>query len=536
MAEKFFLFTNVNNTKDDRVTPETIGFKAFNLMRMAIIGFPVPPGFVINTQFCHEYYSNNKRLSPDFENLLLQNIQILEQITGCAFGGQRKPLLVSVRSGAAVSMPGMMNTILNIGLSHETIDGLLRMTGNPRFIWDSYRHLIQIFAEVVYGCAPNPYQDLLAKYIADEDLRKADELDAETLKRIVDDYLKIFSDQTGDSFPQRPIDQLQKAIEAIFNSWESPRCIEYRKVHKIRNLLGTAVTIQTMVFGNMGYTSGSGVAFTRNPSTGRNGLYGEFILNAQGEDVVSGRHTPQGLEKLGKLLPDMQQKLNIIGKRMEIEFKDMQEFEFTIQEGKLFLLQTRNGKKTPWAALQIGVDMVNEELINRETALARLEPYDLPSIKRTRIVSKSSRTSEAVCIGLSACPGVAMGEIALDSENAKEKSSLGKSIILVRDDISTTDIVGMDACQGVLTKTGGKTSHAAVVARQMNKVCIVGCQALIINMETRTCRIGNKELEEGDYVSLDGNTGNVYVGEIEFETEYPEKLLSEVQKWKPMKN
>ena len=425
MVEKFFLSSNGNNTKDDEVTPEIIGFKAFNLMRMARIGLPIPPGFVINTQFCHEYYSNNKQLSSKFENILQQNIQILEKITGCAFGGRRKPLLVSVHFRAAVSMPGMMNTILNIGLSHETIDGLLRMTGNPRFIWDSYRRLIQIFAEVVYGCSADPYEDLLAKQIKNEDLQRVGELDAETLKGIVDDYLSIFSDKVGFPFPQRPIDQLQKAIEAIFNSWESSRCIEYRKIHKIRNLLGTAVTIQTMVFGNMGLTSGSGVAFTRNPSTGGNGLYGEFLFNAQGEDIVSGRYMPQGLEKLGKFLPNIHRQLNIIGKRLEIEFKDMQEFEFTIQEGNLFILQSRNGKKTPWAGLQIGVDMVNEGLISKETALDRFESYDLLSIKRAKIVS-SSPTSEAVCLGVSACPGIAMGEITLDSENAKEKSSLGK--------------------------------------------------------------------------------------------------------------
>jgi pyruvate,orthophosphate dikinase len=351
-------------------------------------------------------------------------------------------------------------------------------------------------------------------------------------KLVHSDQCCNYGHEVGFPFPQRPIDQLQKAIEAIFNSWESSRCIEYRKIHKIRNLLGTAVTIQTMVFGNMGLTAGSGVAFTRNPSTGGNGLYGEFLFNAQGEDIVSGRYMPQGLGKLGKFLPNIHRQLNIIGKRLEIEFKDMQEFEFTIQEGNLFILQSRNGKKTPWAGLQIGVDMVNEGLISKETALDRFESYDLLSIKRAKIVSSCSPTSEAVCLGVSACPGIAMGEITLDSENAKEKSSLGRSIILVRDDISTTGLVGMAVCQGILTRTGGKTSHAAVVARQMNKVCIVGCQALIINMENRTCSIGNKVLNGGDYVSLDGNTGNVYVGEVEYETEYPEKILAEVQKWK----
>ena len=533
MSEKVFLFANGNSSKEGKLTPDILGFKAFNLMRMAKIGLPVPSCFVINTEYCHEYYANNKQLSPQFAELLTQNIQKLEKITGYVFGGQRKPLLVSVRSGAAVSMPGMMSTILNIGLSHETINGLLRMTGNPRFTWDSYRRLIQIFAEIVYGCPSNPYEDILKRKIKDENLDIADELDAETLKEIVNDYLDIFADQVGFSFPQRPIDQLQKAIEAIYNSWESSRCLEYRRIHNIGILLGTAVTIQAMVFGNMGFTSGSGVAFTRNPSTGKGGPYGEFLFNAQGEEIVSGRRTPKGLDELTKFFPQIQRELNIIGKRLEVEFRDMQEFEFTIQEGNLFMLQTRNGKKTPWAALQIGVDMVNEGLISKEIALQRLESYQVSDIKRTKIISGTSDSGRgAACFGISACPGVAIGEITFDSEDAKEKSSSGRSVILVRDNISTSDLVGIAACQGILTRIGGKTSHAAVIARQMNKVCIVGCQPLVISTKNKSCRIGNKVLREGEYVSLDGNTGSVFVGKVKLETEYPEKILSEVQQWK----
>lgn len=536
MTEKFFLFDNGNSTHGDRITPEVIGFKAFNLMRMARIGLPIPPGFVISTEYCHEYISNNKQLPINFEKVLQQSIQILEKFTGCTFAGPRKPLLVSVRSGAAISMPGMMSTILNIGLSHETVEGLLRMTGNPRFIWDSYRRLIQYFAEVVYGCSADPYENVLDKQIKKEELHRASELDAETLKMVVEEYLGIFSDQVGFPFPQRPIDQLRQSIEAVFNSWESSRCIEFRKIHKIRNLLGTAVTIQTMVFGNMGLTSGSGVAFTRNPSTGAKELYGEFLFNSQGEDIVSGRRTPQGLGKLGKWLPNIQQQLNTIGNRLEIEFKDMQEFEFTIQEENLFILQSRNGKKSPWATLQTVVDMVNEGLISKDAAMKRLKLYDLSDVKRTKIVRSLSSNTEAISSGISACPGIAIGEVTFDSETAKEKSSSGKSIIFVRDNISTTDLVGIIACQGILTRTGGKTSHAAVVARQMNKACIVGCSGVRINMKDRTCQVGDKLLKEGDIVSLDGNTGNVYVGEVELETEYPESLLSEIQNWKIVGN
>lgn len=528
MTENFFQFSNGGVEIKDEISPDIVGFKAFNLMRMAKIGLPIPPGFVIDTRSCHDYYSNNRQLTSTFE--LQQNIQKLEKVSGFTFGGQRKPLLVSVRSGAAVSMPGMMDTILNIGLSHETVNGLLRMTGNPRFVWDSYRRLIQTFAEVVYSCSSNPYEELLSSYIENNDLNESNEIDSETLKKIVDDYLDIFLEQTNIPFPQRPIEQLQKAIEAVFNSWQSARCIEYRNIHKIENLLGTSVTIQTMVFGNMGILSGSGVAFTRDPSTGENKLYGEFIFNSQGEDLVSGKYIPQGLEKLGKLFPNIQRQLNIIGKRLEIEFKDMQDFEFTVQEGNLFILQTRRGMRTPWAALQIAFDMVNEGLINTDIALDRLKIYDLADIKKTKI--NFSNNNESICTGLSANPGVTVGEIVFDSEKVKEGYSLGKSMILVRDSISASDISGITFCEGILTTKGGKTSHAAVVARQMNKVCIVGCSSIIIDIKNRKCFIDNRTLNEGDFISLDGNTGTIYNGKVNFQIDKPEKLISEIQKWK----
>jgi len=536
LINNFFLFSdNPNEGTDNAMTPEVMGFKAYNLMRLSKIGLPVPPGFVIPTKICHEYYYNNKHFPLNFNISLQQNIQKLEQITGLTFGGSRKPLLVSVRSGAAVSMPGMMNTILNVGLSHITIEGLLRMTGNPRFIWDLYRRFIQNFAEVVYNCHLDKFNNLLVKYLKEGDLDEESDLDVEMLKKIVNDYLEIFEEQTGVQFPQQPIEQLQKAIKGIFFSWQSPRCMEYRKIHNIGNLLGTAATVQAMVFGNMGITSGAGVAFTRNPSSGENKLYGEFLFNTQGEDIVSGRRTPQGLERLGELLPNIRRQLNTIAKRLEIEFTDMQDFEFTVQEGNLFILQTRNGKRTPWAALQIVFDMVQEGLVSKDIALNRLKEYNLQSIKRTKILSNQDDTSQYntfIGFGLPASPGIAIGKIVFNSKKAKELTLTGESTILICHDISTEDIGGIAVCEGILTKMGGKTSHASVVSRQMNKVCIVGCTSLKIDTDNKRCTIGNSILYESDYISLDGNTGKIYNGKISFEIEKPEKILSAIQQWK----
>ena len=506
------------------------------------MGLPVPPGFVIGTKFCQNYFSNHKKLSSVFNGLVHDNIIKLQQMSGLVFGGVRNPLLVSVRSGAAVSMPGMLNTILNIGICDKTVSGLLRMTGNPRFVWDSYRRLVETYASVVYDCSTAEFTSTLNAHLNDDGAISPDDLDVDTLKNVVNDYLKIFEEQTsGIPFPQQPDSQLLYAIEAVFRSWEGPRAIEYRNINNIQDLAGTAVTVQTMVFGNMDQTSGSGVAFTRNPSTGENNLYAEFLFNAQGEDVVSGRRSPEGLKRLEKLLPEAYKELHIAGKRLERHFKDMQDFEFTIQQGNLFILQSRNGKRTPWAALVIAVDMVNDSMIDTETALRRLKLYDLENVERRIIVSRSgaknikdnqrTKNVEGLAIGVPASPGIAIGKIVLDSKKAKEVAMADESTILIRTEISTDDICGMNVSDGVLTRVGGKTSHAALVSRQMNKVCIVGCQRLSIDMKSRKCTIGKEVLCEGDYISLDGNTGSIYQGKVEFQIEKPEQLLLKVKQW-----
>src|SRR5215831_1533216 len=467
--EKFFFFSN-KGIELNGSNPESIGFKAFNLMKIAQMGLPVPPGFVIGTKICQNYFSNHKKLASGFNDLVHDNIIKLQRISGLEFGGVRNPLLVSVRSGAAVSMPGILDTILNIGICDKTVSGLLRMTGNPRFVWDSYRRLIETYASVVYDCSIAQFTNNLNAHLKDDGAISPDELDVDTLKIVVNDYLKIFEEQTkGIPFPQQPDTQLQYAIGAVFRSWDSPRSIEYRKINNIQGLAGTAVTVQTMVFGNMDQTSGSGVAFTRNPSTGENNLYAEFLFNAQGEDIVSGRRSPEGLERLEKLLPEAYKELHIAGKRLERHFKDMQDFEFTIQQGNLFILQSRNGKRTPWAALVIAVDMVNDNLIDAQTALVRLESYDLEKVERRIILSSrsgaknikdnySTKNVEVLATGVPASPGIAIGKIVLDSKKAKEIAMTDNPTILIRTDISTDDISGMDVSEGVLTRIGGKTS------------------------------------------------------------------------------
>lgn len=535
----FFIFGDKYkpSEQEKNITIEDAGFKAFNLIRMSRIGLPVPPGFVLGTQLCRTYLekSENNRDIPNSVRIQIQeSIKLLEQLTGQNFAGQRKPLLVSVRSGAAISMPGMMDTILNIGLCDSTTSGLLRMTGNTRFVWDSYRRLIQNFAEIVHGCSPDIFDGILEKRIFSEKATYTSQLDSLVLKELVGEYLDAYEEKVGSPFPQQPIVQLTYAIEAVFKSWESPRATEYRKMHNIKGVSGTAVTVQTMVFGNMGSTSGSGVAFTRDPSTGANRLYMDFLFNSQGEDIVAGRTQTSGLERLGTLLPEVLQQIQSLRTRLELEFKDMQDFEFAVQERKLFLLQTRTGKRTPWAALQIIVDMVNEGIIDKKTGIERLKKYDLDAIKRIRFVSSSDDVirNTSISSAISANQGIASGEIVFDSETAQEKAKLGSPVILVREDISPNDIAGIAVASGILTKLGGKTSHAAVVAREIDKVCIVGCNVLMIDFQNRSCKIGEKKLNEGDYITLDGNSGKIYDKKLEVVTERPEKLLSQISEWK----
>ncbi len=509
-----------------------VGSKAMYLMRMDKIMLPVPPGFVISTSICDRYLRNNQILPPNFEDTVEFFIKKIEDTSRLTFGGSRRPLLLSVRSGAAVSMPGMLESILNVGLCDSTIDGLIRMTGNPKFVWDSYRRLIETYAKVVYGCPPNFFESILKEDIINKGLRDVRELSAEELKSLSRIYMKIFEEHVHVPFPQLPLVQLREAIGAVFRSWNSPRAIEYRRLHDIRDLIGTAAIIQAMVFGNMGATSGSGVAFTRDPATGEDSLYIDFLFNSQGEDIVSGRHAVRNAEKLKKIMPQVYKKIQNIKLRLETEFKDMQDFEFTIQEGKLFILQSRTGKRTSWAAIQIAVDLVNEGLIDFATGLERVKKYDLNKISRTSLSSSSNL--KVLCKGISANRGVAVGKIVLDSERATGKTSEGGQLVLVRQDISTDDIAGIAVCSGLVTNQGGRTSHAAVVARQMDKVCIVGCREILIDLKERTCIINKDILNEGDYITLDGTTGSVYGGKLPLITERPIAIIKEIESWKKM--
>jgi pyruvate,orthophosphate dikinase len=512
------------------VSAQILGHKAANLIRMAEAGLPVPPGFVLATPLCREYFGRGHRLPEGFTDLLAQRVREVEKATGLTFGGERRPLLVSVRSGAAVSMPGMMDTILNIGLSDRTLPALIRSTGNPRHAWDSYRRLIQAYAEVVHGVPADPFEWALTGSLKREAVPSAVELDVAALKALTQEFLGTFESQAGQPFPQDPLAQLAGATEAVFQSWESARATEYRRLHGLDNRAGTAVTVQAMVFGNMGGTSGSGVAFTRDPASGENALYLDFLWNAQGEDVVSGRYPAQGPGGLHETMPELFHELCRTGKQLELLFRDAQDFEFTVQEGRLFLLQSRDAKRTPWAALRTTCELVKEGLIDETTALKRLDRFDLNSIHSVRPVPMDN--CRPLCTGTPAGPGVAVGAIALDSESAVAMAAAGRTPVLVREDIAPADIAGLSAAAGVLTGRGGRTSHAAVVARQLNKVCIVGCRELTIPGGSRGCRLHDRWFSEGDCLSLDGHSGTVYTGKLDVIVEKPAQYLQEVERWK----
>ena len=510
-------------------SPEEMGFKAYNLARMAAVGMPVPAAFVLSTAFCRDYYAAKGALPEGFRDLLRGNLRELERMSGLSFGGERRPLLVSVRSGAAVSMPGMLDTVLNVGLNDATVAGLVRMTGNPRLAWDSYRRLIQSLAEVVHGAKPDAFDAARTRALKAARLANSNELDFMALRELATEYLEIYRELTGESFPQAPLDQLTAAAEAVFRSWSGKKAIEYRRIHHLHGVAGTAVCVQTMVYGNSGGTSGSGVAFTRDPATGENALYMDFLFNAQGDDVVSGRHELGDRAQIGALLPEVTQQIEALRKRLEAEFGDVQEFEFTVQNAQLFILQTRNGKRTPLAALRIAVDMVAEGVLEPEAALKRLEGYKLRAIQTESVRAKDGQAPLARAIP--AGVGVAVGEIALDSEIARRRAASGKSVILVREDTSTDDVAGIASAAGILTLRGGRTAHAAVVARQMGKVCLVGCRELAIDLAKRSCSIGGKLLREGQVISLDGGAGGVYVGAVDIVRAQPERELALVASW-----
>jgi pyruvate,orthophosphate dikinase len=511
-------------------TPEVVGNKAMGLIRMVAAGLPIPPGFVLPTTLCLRYLQGGNQLPEGTTQLLGEGIKEVEKATGLSFGGDRHPLLVSVRSGAAVSMPGMLNTLLNVGLCERTLPALIRMTGNPHQAWDSYRRLVQSFAEVVCGLPPEPFRQALAEQLRSEAVPTAAELDVSALKCLTRKFLGIYESLAGEPFQQSPLSQLTGAVEAVFRSWESPCAVQYRRLYDLNGLMGTAATIQAMVFGNMGGTSGSGVAFTRDPATGENTLYLDFIPNAQGEDVVSGRCPVESSFSLRPATSELYLKLRRIGRQLEILFRDAQDFEFTVQEDRLFLLQSRDAKRTPWAALQIACDLVKEGLIDEKTALDRLTGYDLHSIRRVRVAT--SEQCQPIGQGIPASPGVAVGGIVFDPGRGVELASAGRHPILVRTDISTDDIAGLAASAGILTARGGRTSHAAVVARQLNRPCIVSCRDLLVLDDGRSCCIGDRLFSEGEILSLDGNFGRVYAGKLQVVIEEPTHYLREVETWK----
>lgn len=507
--------------------PATIGFKAYNLWRMERAGLRVPPAFVLGTGFCAEYLRRPGALSQEMKDALAAGIRRLESASGLVFGGSKRPLLVSVRSGAPVSMPGMMETMLNVGLNDASLRGLVRATGNPRLAWDTYRRLIQSFAEIVARAPRRPYEARLAEAVAKAGAADARELDFQALRGLAGDYRQLYQEQAGQPFPQSPMAQLEAAVRAVFESWEGEKAAEYRRMHAIDAALGTAATVQRMVYGNAGGTSGAGVGFTRDPASGKNAVYLDFRFNAQGEDVVSGRHAADGRLDL---LPGLEEEIGRTARRLEAEFRDVQEFEFTVEENALYLLQTRSGKRTPAAALRIAVEQVEEGLIAPEEALARLEGIDLAHLAVPRLAPQPGARplAQAVPAGI----GCVSGPLALDTAAAQKYAAAGKPPILVREDAATADLAGIAVCAGLLTAAGSRTSHAAVVARQLGKACLVGCDSLVIDLDNRRCRIGGQWLKEGQTLSLDCDSGRVFAGEVKVVTERPEEYLRIVEGWR----
>jgi pyruvate, orthophosphate dikinase len=492
---------------------ELLGGKGTGLAEMTQLGVPVPAGFTITTDACRAYMANAQRFPDGLSDEIEQHLDGLEQKTGKRFGDAEDPLLVSVRSGAAVSMPGMMDTILNLGLNDEAVEGLARGTGNPRFAYDSYRRLIQMYGEVVEGIDAQRFEHALGELKETRGIQQDVGLDADDLQELVGTFMQIYEDDTGVPFPQDAGEQLARAVRAVFESWNTPRAQVYRRAHRIPDDLGTAVNVVQMVFGNKGPGSGTGVAFTRDPSTGEQGLYGEFLADAQGEDVVAGIRTPEPLAAMEERLPEAFEQLTETMRRLEEHYKDVQDIEFTVEDGRLYLLQTRSAKRTAAAALKAAVSMVDEGLISREEAVARIDPAQLDQLLHPMIDPKAQL--EVVARGLNASPGAASGAIVLDADSAEERGRAGESVILVRWETTPDDIHGLIQAAGILTAHGGMTSHAAVVARGMGKPCVAGCEDLTIDLEARTITLAGRRLAEGDTLTIDGGTGSVIVGEVE---------------------
>ena len=493
---------------------ELLGGKGANLAEMTNLGLPIPQGFTITTEACIEYYNNNENMSEEVKYQIFLNLKELERITGKKFGNPEKPLLVSVRSGARASMPGMMDTILNLGLNKEVVEAMAKK--NERFAYDSYRRFIQMFSDVVMEIPKSLFEEEIEKIKQKKKVKLDTELDASDLKELVEIFKGIYKKEIGKEFPSNPEEQLIAAVIAVFKSWNNPRAITYRRLNDIPSSWGTAVNVQEMVFGNMGEDCGTGVAFSRNPATGENKIFGEYLMNAQGEDVVAGIRTPEPIETLKETDMEAYQDFVMYANMLEKHYKDMQDMEFTIENGKLYFLQTRNGKRTGTAALQIAVDLVNEGMITEKEAVLRVEPNQLDQLLHPNFNAEKLKLVKPITKGLAASPGAATGKVVFTAEDALEKFEAGeKDLILVRLETSPEDIDGMHVCHGILTVRGGMTSHAAVVARGMGTCCVSGCSNISINEEMKTFIVDGKTYKEGDWISLDGTTGNVYGEKID---------------------
>ena len=508
MSKKYvYLFKEGN--KDMR---GLLGGKGANLAEMTNIGLPVPQGLTITTEACNNYFTDGNKLSDELLEQVWEKFAIVEEQIGKKFGDPQNPLMVSVRSGAAISMPGMMDTILNLGMNDITVQAVAKLTNNPRFAYDCYRRFIQMFSDVVMEIEHYKFDNILESHKKEEGVQHDHQLSPEGLLKVIEDYKKLVKREKGVDFPQEPKEQLLMAIEAVFRSWGNPRAIVYRQLNKIPDDLGTAVNVQSMVYGNMGDTSGTGVAFTRNPSTGEKKLYGEYLINAQGEDVVAGIRTPQPISKLAEDMPEVYEQFVNVANLLESHYKDMQDIEFTIENSKLYMLQTRNGKRTTAAAMRAAVEMVQEGLIDKETALNRIDAQQIDQLLHPSIDPNAKL--DVVAQGLPASPGAACGKILFDANEAEERGKKGEKVLMVRTETTPDDIHGIIMAQGILTSRGGMTSHAAVVARGMGKPCVCGCDALKIDYENECVYIGDLKINKGDVISVDGSTGNVMLGEV----------------------
>ena len=559
--KKMVYFFGNGKSEGAKETKALLGGKGLGLAQMTESKVPVPAGFTITTEVC-DYYSKKKSYPPGLEKLVDENIKKLEKAMNMEFGNEEKPLLVSVRSGAAISMPGMMDTILNLGINEKVVNGMIKKTNNPRFAWDAYRRFIQMFGDVAMGVDHDKFEDILdnakhsiatrvgkpAKEVKDTDLNVDD------LKEVVDKYKEMYKREMGEDFPEDPKIQLWHAINAVFRSWNNPRAEAYRKLNDIRNLLGTAVNVQAMVFGNMGDTSATGVCFSRNPATGENKFYGEFLINAQGEDVVAGIRTPQEItlegsldwaknnnisefERKGKypsleeVMPDVYKQLVKYKDQLLKYYKDVQDMEFTIQEKKLYMLQTRSGKRTAAAAVRIAVELAEEKIISKEEAIMRVNPSDLDQLLHPVFDPDAKKEATILAKGLNASPGAAVGKVVFAADRAEKRKEEGENVILVRIETSPEDIKGMNAAEGILTARGGATSHAAVVARGMGKCCVAGCSALDIDYSSKSMKVGNETVYEGDYISIDGSTGEVMLGQVATKEAEMSEDFKKLMKW-----